>query len=230
MPIAVLCPNCKAQFRVSEKFAGKQGPCPKCKATITIPEAEEIQIHAPEATDKGTKLGAPSNDPKPIRRKKFELNPVLAAGMVGGSILVVFVAWIAGDFLLGSRALLAVGLAAISIPLCVGGYEILRDSELDSYRGAELWLRAGICGLVYAGLWVGFYYVPESMFANNWNWLFIPVPFLAVGALTAFLTFELSFENAAVHYAFYLFVTLALRWLVGLPALWNLAPPPTTII
>jgi hypothetical protein len=40
MAIAVTCPSCKAKFTVSDKFAGKQGPCPKCKAPITIPKAE----------------------------------------------------------------------------------------------------------------------------------------------------------------------------------------------
>lgn len=40
MPIAVSCPSCKTKFTVSDKFAGKQGPCPKCKAPITIPALE----------------------------------------------------------------------------------------------------------------------------------------------------------------------------------------------
>ena len=53
MPIAVVCSSCKARFQVSEKFAGKQGPCPKCKSIITIPKVEEqVQIHAPEEAAK----------------------------------------------------------------------------------------------------------------------------------------------------------------------------------
>ena len=37
MPISVVCPGCKARFNVSDKFAGKKGPCPKCKTVLTVP-------------------------------------------------------------------------------------------------------------------------------------------------------------------------------------------------
>src|SRR6476661_3159539 len=30
MAIAVVCPSCHARFQVQDKFAGKEGPCPKC--------------------------------------------------------------------------------------------------------------------------------------------------------------------------------------------------------
>src|SRR5690242_13692422 len=47
--IAVVCPSCHARFQVSEKFAGKEGPCPKCKQKITVPAlGEEVKIHGPE--------------------------------------------------------------------------------------------------------------------------------------------------------------------------------------
>src|SRR4026209_2147468 len=51
MAIDVVCQACKTRFQVSEKFAGKSGPCPKCKTTIKIPEkAQEVVIHAPEVS------------------------------------------------------------------------------------------------------------------------------------------------------------------------------------
>lgn len=57
MPIAVSCSSCKTKFTVSDKFAGKQGPCPKCKAPITIPKLE-TQPAAPSAAP--GKPGAPA--------------------------------------------------------------------------------------------------------------------------------------------------------------------------
>ncbi|HQU46767.1 MAG TPA: hypothetical protein PK867_28445, partial [Pirellulales bacterium] len=49
MPIQVVCPSCKTNFKVSDQFAGKQGPCPKCKAPIRIPKADAVDAPAPAA-------------------------------------------------------------------------------------------------------------------------------------------------------------------------------------
>ena len=50
MAIKVICPGCRATFTVSDKFAGRTGPCPKCKKPITVPSdaVKEVTIHAPE--------------------------------------------------------------------------------------------------------------------------------------------------------------------------------------
>lgn len=49
MPIQVVCPSCKTNFKVSDQFAGKQGPCPKCKTIIRIPKADAVAAEAPKA-------------------------------------------------------------------------------------------------------------------------------------------------------------------------------------
>lgn len=36
MAIDVVCENCKTKFQVSNKYAGKEGPCPKCKNNIVV--------------------------------------------------------------------------------------------------------------------------------------------------------------------------------------------------
>src|SRR5690606_4835519 len=57
MPIDVLCQGCQTRFQVSEKFAGKKGHCPKCKASITVPDnpKDEVVNHAPvQFAPKGT--------------------------------------------------------------------------------------------------------------------------------------------------------------------------------
>ncbi len=77
MPIPVVCPGCKVRFNVSEKFAGKKGPCPKCKVIITIPAAAqpEIKIHEPQeyASAGKDQQGRPIS--KPIPRKNSKSNP-----------------------------------------------------------------------------------------------------------------------------------------------------------
>ena len=50
MAILVVCPGCTSRFTVSDQFAGRTGPCPKCKKPITVPtpEAQKVTIHEPE--------------------------------------------------------------------------------------------------------------------------------------------------------------------------------------
>lgn len=107
MPIPVRCPGCKAEFKVSDKFAGKQGPCPKCKATISIPKLDkpggaagapepEVKIHGPEeaAGQTKTKTGQPTF--KPLARRETRVSTV---GMLAA--VVTLVALIVGAVLLG---------------------------------------------------------------------------------------------------------------------------------
>ena len=37
MSIPVVCPGCRTRFKVSDRFAGQSGACPKCKAKIEVP-------------------------------------------------------------------------------------------------------------------------------------------------------------------------------------------------
>lgn len=104
MPIPVVCPGCKAAFNVSDKFAGKQGPCPKCKTVISIPKIdpkappkEEVKIHAPEEAVSGPKGSSGRPVLKPIERSDAKLSPVIA-GVVVLTIIALFVgAWLGGD-------------------------------------------------------------------------------------------------------------------------------------
>lgn len=68
MAIVVTCPQCGTQFSVHDRFAGRKGPCPKCSATIPIPElagtADTGVKAAPSKTTPG-KTAAPSPPAKP---------------------------------------------------------------------------------------------------------------------------------------------------------------------
>ena len=90
MPIPVTCPGCLARFTVSDKYAGKQGPCPKCKQTITVPDkSQEVVIHAPENYGPKDAGGRPVL--KPIKRVEFTPNGfqiVVAIGVAAVSIIV----------------------------------------------------------------------------------------------------------------------------------------------
>jgi hypothetical protein len=226
MSIPVVCPGCKASFQVSEKFAGKQGPCPKCKTQITIPALEsQVKIHAPQefATGGKTKEGKPAL--KPIARKETRLQPVPTTIAVGGTIAVLVVAAMARGALAENSTLMlwlrAIGLLAVSAPIAAGGYALLRDDELEPHRGRWLWLRAALCGAVYTALWCGYYFIPADLTQDSWSWFFIAPPFLLIGAGTALVCFDLSFGAGFFHYCFYLLATLAVGWVAGLEMPWQ---------
>jgi len=125
MPIQVTCPGCKAQFNVSEKFAGKQGPCPKCKKPITIPKATtpagaaaavpgappaapppEVKIHAPEEVQKSDKSKTGRPVLKPTFHSDTRLTWKLAASVVGAVGLLFLAAWFGGRFVAAPPPLL----------------------------------------------------------------------------------------------------------------------------
>ncbi len=91
MAINVTCPACHKMFKVSDQFAGRKGPCPKCKAEITIPKtAVEVVVHVPEGF--GPKDSKGRAVLKPIFREDSKFSPLIA-GLIGvGVIGVILVA------------------------------------------------------------------------------------------------------------------------------------------
>lgn len=226
MPISVVCPGCQARFTVSEKFAGKKGPCPKCKALITVPDrpAEEVKIHVPEEFASGGKDSTGRPVLKPIARKDAKLSATTIAAIASAAIVTLVIAF----FLRGISnkvPVIAVGLLIVSPPLAVAGYTFLRDDELEPYRARALFVRATLCGLGYAALWGAYW--PLTAYGvisgEPWQWLFVAPAFGAAGAGLAYACLDLDFGSAAMHYCFYLAVTLLLRFAIGLPAVWAAA-------
>jgi hypothetical protein len=226
MPISVVCPGCKARFSVSDKFAGKKGPCPKCKAQITVPAApvEEVKIHVPEQFASGGKDSKGRAVSKPIPRKEMKVKPLAVGGIVV-AVIVVF----AGAILLRGAAnklpIVAVGLLVISPPIVAAGYTFLRgDDELEPYRGRSLIVRSILCGLAYIALWGLFAPLPAYgvLTGEVYQWVFVAPMFVAIGAAAAWACLDLDFGSAAMHYTFYVLVTVILRAAIGLPPLWNL--------
>jgi len=223
MPISVVCPGCKARFTVSEKFAGKKGPCPKCKVVITIPDkpAEEVTIHEPEQFAGGGKDAKGRLVLKPIARKVTKLSPVEMAAIGGAVIATLVIAFLLRG-IENKVPIITIGLLLVSPPLAVAGYTFLRDDELEPYRARALMVRAALCGLGYAALWGVYWQLAASGLISGepWQWLYVAPAFAAVGGGMAFACFDLDFGSAALHYAFYVVVTMLLRWAIGLPPLW----------
>lgn len=222
MPISVVCPGCKVRFTVSDQFAGRTGPCPKCKKPITIPKpaAESVVIHEPErptATSAGT--GRAPTAPikrreKPVRWTAFAFAGAGAVAFLGAAfaLRLVFPQAI-------PEWLLLAGAFAAAVPSVWLGYAAVRNRELEPYRGRPLLVRVLICSVVYAGLWAVRGLVPAEQTAEMWQWFVIGPLFVTAGALAALATLDLDWGTAAVHFSFYVLFTSLLRWLAGLQPL-----------
>ncbi len=226
MPIVVVCPNCHARFEVSEKFAGKQGPCPKCKGVIKIPElGEEVKIHAPEDFAAGGKDAKGRPVLKPIERTETKVTPVLLVGVLVAVVLAFAVAFILRTSDLKSSPLvLGLGAVVLAPPLVIAGYSFLRNQELEPYRGGELFVRAAICSVVYASLWGAMWAIKHFLFGTDgpletFNIAVLAAPALIIGTLTAFATLDLDFGSGFFHYVLYLAVCVLLRLVMKLPPL-----------
>lgn len=228
MSIRVVCPGCHKSFNVGDQFAGKSGPCPKCKATIQVPtKEEEVKVHAPTQFTSGGKSTTGELLTKPVSRKETLLRPVTMVAIAGGALTVLLVTWVAGEILQDSLLMRIVGLLLISPPLTLAAYSFLRDDELQPHQGRSLYVRMAICSAAYTFLWgaYGWSTDPEMALLTGelWEWLFFVPPLMIAGALVGSGCFELDLSNGFFHYAFYLSITVLLRWVAGMGWVWDVA-------
>jgi len=223
VPITVVCRSCHQRFQVSEKFAGRTGPCPKCKAPIYIPKpSEEVKIHTPEHSEAGARGVTGQLVLKPIAREATRLAIWQIAALVGGGVALLVAAvalrWTAEET---RKQAATIGLLLISAPLAAAAYTFLRDPELEPYRGVTLWVRSGICGAIYAGFWGAYLFLLPGAFkaqagAEIWKWAFLGPALGLAGATTALATFDLDLGNGFFHYCFYVVISLVLALTMGL--------------
>jgi hypothetical protein len=224
MAITVVCPGCHARFAVNEKFAGKQGPCPKCKGTINIPAADdEVKVHEPEQYG-GAKDAKGRAVLKPLERVEARLKPVVVVAVAMAVLLAFVVAFLLrGSDLNSSPLILGLGALILAPPLVIAAYTFLRNQELEPYRGAALGIRVAICSVVYAALWGAVWAMKHFVFKDSspeiWQYFILLAPPVAVGALTALATLDLDFGSGFFHYCMYLGICVLLRATMGLHAL-----------
>jgi hypothetical protein len=221
MPIDVTCPGCQKSFRVSDQFAGKQGPCPQCKTVITIPEKKpEVVIHAPETTGPKTSTGQPVL--KPIRRVETKITRLQLGIIIGISVAALLGALVLRAVFGAALPWYVVGFGAVLMapPIVFAGYTFLRDQELEPYRGTSIIIRTAILSFVYALLWGLYGWVPYLMGLERGeiqpiHLTFIVPVMIGIGAFAAFASLDLDFGSGAMHYGFYLIVTVLLCFVAG---------------
>lgn len=216
MAILVVCRNCMSRFSVSESFAGRKGPCPKCKEIIEIPKVDEqVKVHAPEHSEAAARGASGQLILKPVARAKTDV-PVAVWIGVGIAALVLLIVAATVRIALESPPnwLLWAGALLLAPPCAVGSYFFLRDEELGGYVGRELWLRASIAGAVHALYWLAFSYVRP---AETYEWFFFLPPLVAAGGAAGYFALDLDYFGGVMNFCFYLVVTAILAWIMGVP-------------
>src|SRR5437773_1750134 len=196
MAIDVTCPSCHTRFQVSDKFAGKSGPCPKCKKTIKVPDKkDEVVIHAPEVSGPTDSMGQAVL--KPISRTEVRLQVPQIAAIIGSVLVVLIVAVVLRFQFKGGAVpplITILGSILLGPPLAFAGYTFLRDDELEPYRGKEVMLRSLACGLAFAAIWGAYWLVftywyypkPVPIGDPNWTAVGIAVPIMiAIGSFAS---------------------------------------------
>ncbi|MCM2373785.1 hypothetical protein [Aporhodopirellula aestuarii] len=230
MSIQVTCPHCYKRFQVSDKFAGKSGPCPACKKTIKVPEAsEQVVIHAP--ADDSPKDSKGRSVLKPITAKDPELTNrmlFIAIGCVVGLFAIALGFRFSGGTPLWAQIL---GVILLAPPLTRIGYGFVHDRELAPYTGIELRNRVLICSALFAATWIIYAFAPAYVFeldaAKEMSWTVAGITFcvmVVLGAFASVACFELEFANGLTHAGFYFAVVIILALVAGV-TLAGVAPP-----
>lgn len=230
MSIRVICPGCHKSFNVSDQFAGRSGACPKCKGKIQVPKLDEqVEVHAPTEFAEGGRTTSGKLVTKPVARHHSKVTLVGLLAIVGTILGVLLVTWLAGGLLRQSLLAQALGLAIVSPLLAITAYTFLRDAEFDPLQGRALYLRTSLCGLAYAALWGVFaFLIAPSMLGEIYEWGFVAVPFVVAGGAIALGCLDLEFGTGCFHYAFYLLMTILLRWIAGIGWIWTVVQDVAT--
>lgn len=221
MSIQVTCTHCYKRFQVSDKFAGKSGPCPACKKTIRVPElTEQVVIHAPvddsPKDSKGRSVLKPitAEDPVLTNRMLF-----IATACVAGLFAIALGFRFSGGTPLWAQIL---GVILLAPPLTRIGYTFVHDRELAPYTGVELRNRVLACSGLFATTWVIYALIPAYVFelasANEMSWTIAGIIFcvmLILGAFASVGCFELEFPNGLAHAGFYYSVVIILALVAG---------------
>jgi hypothetical protein len=222
MPIQVVCTGCRKRFQVDEVHAGKTGPCPSCKKPIKIPRPEdEVKIHEPENFGPTGTGGRPVL--KPVARQDTHVSAVQWILIATGLIAVIAAAMLLRGKITEPTehvALIALGLLVVGFPTSLAGYSFLRDAELEAYQGRSLFLRVGICTLVYLSIWALYAWTPQYFYIDDIEALhvaFFLIPFCCMAAIAPLAALDLDYTFALIHCGLFVITTALLGQFIGIP-------------
>lgn len=212
MAIHVICPGCMARFEVSDRFAGKKGPCPKCGHIIEIPK-ENVTIVAPdEMVVDGKKVHNPDMV-RPIERKTYSftgqalvVNLAVAAAVLIVAAIFHFVHFLPLAIPIG---VLLGGTAAFT--LVKYGYMTFRDpDDLEIFLGGTLGKKSVIAAVILMFLWILYELLLLYMNPGGMALAYL-VPVAVLAAFVPVVLFDMSFTDSLAVAAVFLLAVILLR-------------------
>ncbi len=215
--IRVTCVGCHTRFEVSDKFAGKEGPCPKCKKTIKIPsKSESVTVH--ERQEFGPKSTAGKAVFKPIARKDLNVSAVqmvlIGAIIFGFLAIALMMRFQIEDHETFKSWLMVLLAIVLAVPCVAGGYRFLKSSELGSFDGQDFWTRVGLCAVVYGISWLVIPLISMAIGPDIARFIGMGIMFV-IGCVACYLFLGIDFVMAILHFGMYFGCAILLRTIAG---------------
>lgn len=216
MAIDVICSGCLKQFQVSDQFAGRSGPCPKCKTIISIPKLEDQLVieeptHRPGSPGAHTKING-------IRRRRgffqrFEII-TLCSLFASAGIVAIVIRILQTDPIsrLDSTTgtLFVLGLILLSLGSSALGYGVLKDSEIKAFARRTTIFRSIMTATVYCIIAAGFIGTTLLFSHEDPRNLILAVVAIACFSIASFAPmafFEMELMQGALHVAIMICMT-----------------------
>jgi len=216
MAIDVICSGCLKQFKVSDQFAGRSGPCPGCKTIISIPKLEDqLVIEEPEH-----KPGSPGAHTRinGIRRRagffqRFEVI-TLCSLFTTVAVVAVVIRILQTDPVtrlnLTTGILFGFGLILLALASSALGYGVLKDAEIEVFARRTIIIRSIITAGIYCLIASGFIMATLFFTQDDPRTLILAILGIACFSIASFapmLCFEMELMHGALHVAIMICMT-----------------------
>ena len=215
MSIHVICPGCMTQFEVSDRFAGKKGPCPKCGHIIEIPKQNVTIVSPDELVVDGKKVQNPDLI-RPIEQKSYSftasaivVNLAVLTAVLAVALVFHFVHFLPLAIPVGIALVLAVG-----YPLMKYGYMTFRDpNDLEIFLGGQLGKKSILGAVVLLALWLVYELILYYMNPGSMALAYL-VPVVIFAAFVPLVIFDLDFTDSLAVAVVFLLTVILLRGLM----------------
>ena len=203
------------QFEVSDRFAGKKGPCPKCGHIIEIPKVNVTIVSPDELVVDGKKVQNPDHV-RPIEQKSysFTASAVIVNLAVLTAVLAVALVF---HFVHAPFLAVPVGIAlvlAVAYPLMKYGYMTFRDpNDLEIFLGGQLGKKSILGAAVLLALWLVYELVLLYMNPGGMALAYL-IPVAVFAAFVPVVIFDMDFSDSLAVAVVFLLAVILLRGLM----------------